>query len=241
MYRWAVLSRNPVILNALQSNKQFQATMIQIHSFVFGPFMENTFVLFDHTQSCVVIDPGCYETVEKQEIKDFIDSHGLKVEKLLNTHCHIDHVLGNAFIKNSYGVELYLHPHDEATLRAVETYAPVYGFPAYAPTLPDHFLEHGDVVTFGNSRLEVLFVPGHAPGHIAFYCPTQGFCIGGDVLFRNSIGRTDLPGGDYNTLIESIHREFFSLPDDTVVYCGHGPETTIGYEKRTNPFCAISS
>jgi hydroxyacylglutathione hydrolase len=232
---------NPLILKELQSSKQLLVRMIEVQSFVFGPFMENTYVLHDDTGACVIIDPGCYEKSEQAQLRQYITEKGLKVEKLLNTHCHIDHVLGNAFVKSTYGVELYLHPKDEATLRAVQTYAPAYGFAQYSPTLPDHYLEDGDIVTFGNSQLEVLFVPGHAPGHIAFYHPAQKFCIAGDVLFYNSIGRTDLPGGDYDTLIDSIHHRLFTLPDDTLVYNGHGDKTTTGFEKRTNPFCAIPS
>jgi len=201
--------------------------------------MENTFVLHDETKECVIIDPGCYEPEEKHELQEFIKDRGLKVIALLNTHCHIDHVLGNAFIKEQYKVALYLHPKDEATLKAVKVYAPNYGFPLYQEATIDHFIDEGDTITFGNSALEIVFVPGHAPGHIAFYNKKEKFCIGGDVLFRSSIGRTDLPGGDYDTLIKSIQNKIFPLGDDITVYPGHGPETQIGFEKINNPFCAI--
>lgn len=214
--------------------------MIEIKSFTFNPFAENTYVLHDSaTGEAVVIDPGCYEQEEKAQLDRYIDSQKLKVVKLLNTHGHIDHVLGNAHVKEKYGVRLYIHQEDEATQRAVETYAPVYGFPGYSPASPDEFLQEGEKVTFGDSSLEVLFVPGHAPGHIAFFNEDQKFCINGDCLFQGSIGRTDLPGGNFETLLQSIRQKLFKLPDETTVYCGHGPETTIGHEKKHNPFCKL--
>lgn len=214
--------------------------MIKIKQFTFNPFSENTYILYDSdTLEAVVIDPGCHNKEEQQKFHAFVSEQTLKVVKLLNTHCHIDHVLGNEWVKDKYGVELYIHKEDEAVLRAVETYAPAYGFAQFQASLPDHFLEEGDKVTLGNDSLEVLFVPGHAPGHIAFYHEAQHFCINGDCLFQGSIGRTDLPGGDFNTLIRSIRTKLFTLPDQTVVYCGHGPETTIGDEKKFNPYCKL--
>ncbi|GAB5526321.1 MAG: MBL fold metallo-hydrolase [Roseivirga sp.] len=213
--------------------------MITIKSFTFNPFMENTYVLSDSTGEAVIIDPGCYEKHEEEELKAYIDREGLNVKLLLNTHGHIDHVLGNAFVKNTFGVPLWIGTHDVATLKSVEAYAPSYGFQQYQSTEPDHLINEGDSITFGKSELQVVFVPGHAAGHIAFYHMDQRFCIGGDVLFRESIGRTDLPGGDYDTLIKSIHTKFFAWPDDMVIHTGHGPHTTIGHEKAHNPFCAI--
>jgi glyoxylase-like metal-dependent hydrolase (beta-lactamase superfamily II) len=213
--------------------------MIKIQSFVFNPFMENTFVLYDETKECVIIDPGCYDKDEQKILSAFIETENLKVIKLLNTHCHIDHVLGNAFIKEKYKVDLYLHLKDEPTLKAVKIYASNYGFPLYQEANADHYIEEGDRIEFGNSSLDIVFVPGHAPGHIAFFNKEEKFCIGGDVLFRESIGRTDLPGGNYDTLIASIHNKIFPLGDDMTVYPGHGPETQVGYEKTNNPFCAI--
>src|SRR5688572_5628843 len=214
--------------------------MLQVKKFVFNPFMENTYVLFDETNACVIIDPGCVEKDEENELVEFIQSNQLVVKQLINTHCHIDHVLGNAFVKRKFNVQLLIHPIEEAMLRAVKSYASNYGFFQYQDSTPDSFLNEGDHVVFGNQKLEVLFVPGHSPGHIAFYDAATKVLIGGDVLFENSIGRTDLPGGDYDTLINSIHQKFFTLPDDVTVYCGHGSETSIGFEKRTNPFCAIA-
>jgi glyoxylase-like metal-dependent hydrolase (beta-lactamase superfamily II) len=213
--------------------------MIQIQSFTFNAFQENTYLLYDETLDCVIIDPGCYDRSEQEELADFIREKNLKVVQLLNTHCHIDHVLGNAFVKQKYGVPLLIHEIELATLRAVVNYAPVYGFQHYQNTTAEGFLREGQPVHFGDSELEVLFVPGHAPGHVAFVNQPQRFCIGGDVLFKRSIGRTDLPGGDFQTLIRSIHSQLFPLGDDFVVYPGHGESTTIGEEKRLNPFCAI--
>lgn len=214
--------------------------MIEIKSFTFNPFAENTYVLHDtETREAVIIDPGCYEKEEQRQLNDYITAEQLKVVKLLNTHGHIDHVLGNAWVKDQYNVKLYVHREDEATLRSVETYAAAYGFARYAPSLPEEYLQEGTTVQFGNASLDILFVPGHAPGHTAFYHPEQKFCINGDCLFQGSIGRTDLPGGDFDTLIKSIRTKLFALPDDTVVYCGHGPATTIGHEKKHNPFCKL--
>ena len=212
--------------------------MIKIQSFVFGPFMENTYILSDETGESVIIDPGCYERVEKETITDFVSN--LKVVKLLNTHCHIDHVLGNDFIKEKYKVTLAAHRVEAPLLKAVKSYASNYGFPNYREVEIDEFVDENDIIKFGQSQLEILFVPGHSPGHIAFYNREQKFCIGGDVLFQGSIGRTDLPGGDFNTLIQSIHQKFFPLGDDFTVYCGHGSSTTVGEEKKSNPFCAIN-
>lgn len=214
--------------------------MLQVKKFTFNPFMENTYLLFDETSECVIIDPGCVEKDEESELVEFIESNKLIVKQLINTHCHIDHVLGNAFVKRKFNVPLLIHPIEEAMLRAVKSYASNYGFSQYQESTPDSFLNEGDHVVFGNQKLDILFVPGHSPGHIAFYDAATKIVIGGDVLFENSIGRTDLPGGDYDTLINSIHQKFFTLPDDVTVYCGHGSETSIGFEKRTNPFCAIA-
>ncbi len=213
--------------------------MITIHSFTFNPLMERTYVLFDETKEAVIVDPGCHDPSEKNELVSFISENKLKPIYVINTHGHIDHVLGNSFVKEHFGIPLIIGDKDVETLKAVEAYAPAYGFQTYQPAEPDILLKDGETIKFGNSILEHVFVPGHAPGHIAFYDQTREFIIGGDVLFNGSIGRTDLPGGDFDTLISSIHNQFFKFPDTTVVYPGHGEETTIGQEKVTNPFCAI--
>lgn len=214
--------------------------MIKIQSFTFNPsFYENTYILYDDTKECIVVDPGCFFKEEQKEIAEFIEKNSLKVVKLINTHCHIDHVLGNAFVKKTYQVPLLLHKIDLEVYFAVKTYAELYGFGGYEEAPVDGFLEEGQLVTFGKSSLKVLFVPGHSPGHIALFSEEQNFCIAGDVLFDGSIGRTDLPGGNFDTLISSIHNKLFQLSDDVVIYPGHGPSTTIGKEKTTNPFCAL--
>ncbi len=214
--------------------------MIQVYNFVFSPFIENTYVVYDETKEALIIDPGCYEPQEKEELSDFISANELKVVGLLNTHCHIDHVFGNYFVKRKYDVPLQIHPEDEATLRSVEVYAPAYGFTQYEKSEADSFINEGDQIKFGNSTFEVLFTPGHAPGHVVFVNQEQNICIGGDVLFDGSIGRTDMPGGDYDVLIKSIHEKMFSLADEMTVYPGHGGTTTIGKEKATNPFCGLN-
>ena len=214
--------------------------MLRVHSFVFNPFQENTYVLYDETKECVIIDPGCFDAEEKSALASFIEEEKLKVQLLLNTHCHVDHVLGNYFVKEKYKVNLLIHKKDEPALKAVKAYAPSYGLFQYDETEPDAFMEEGDTIRFGNQQLEVLFTPGHAPGHVVFYNEKEKIVIGGDVLFYNSVGRTDLPGGNHEDLIKSIHTKLFVLPDNVTVYPGHGPETTIGFEKRTNPFCALS-
>ena len=215
--------------------------MLRLQTFVFNPLQENTFVLYDETRECIVIDPGCCDEQENLQLKTFIDEQKLKVKLLLNTHCHIDHVLGNHFVSSTYHVNLLIHPIEEAVLKAAEVYAPSYGFHEYQPQAPDGFLQEGDMIRAGNQSFEVLFVPGHSPGHVAFYSEENRILIGGDVLFYNSIGRTDLPGGNHHLLINSIHSKLFTLPDHVKVYPGHGPETTIGFEKKTNPFCALNN
>lgn len=214
--------------------------MIAIQSFVFNAFQENTYIISDETKECVVVDPGCYDEEEKKELSDYISENQLKVRILLNTHCHIDHILGNEFVKTNYSTKLYIHQTEEFVLNAQKVLAPHYGFNRYQEARPDGYLSEGDVIEFGLQKFAVLFVPGHSPGHIAFYNEKEKVVFGGDVLFQNSVGRTDLPGGNHNTLIDSIHRKLFTLPDEVTVYPGHGDETTIGVEKRTNPFCALT-
>lgn len=213
--------------------------MIQIQSFVFNPFQENTYVLYDDTKEAVIIDPGCYDEDEKSDLADFIKVNHLSVKMLLNTHCHIDHVLGNHFVKEKFKVSLYIHRTEEFVLKAQKVLAPHYGMHGYQEAAPDFYLDERDTVKFGRQEFSILFVPGHSPGHIAFYNGQEKVLIAGDVLFEGSIGRTDLPGGNFDTLINSIHQKLFTLPDDVTVYPGHGGITRIGIEKRTNPFCAV--
>jgi len=213
--------------------------MIQLQLFTFNALQENTYVLFDETKECIIIDPGCYDKSEKNELKDFIVSNSLKPVKLLNTHCHIDHVLGNYFCKETFNLKLTTSKLEEEVLRTVKLYAPMYGFSNYEESTVDEHIQEGDKIKFGTSELEILFVPGHSVGHLMFYNSEENICIGGDVLFYQGVGRWDLPGGNEKTLFNNIQNKLFKLADDMVVYPGHGKETTIGYEKRTNPFCAI--
>lgn len=207
-----------------------------VTSFAFNALAENTYLLHDETKECIVVDPGCYDKSEQETLIDFISKQGLQVTKLVNTHCHVDHVLGNKFIADSYQVSLAIHEADLPTLRAVAVYAPSYGFTQYEEILPSEYIKEEELLRFGNTELQILFTPGHAPGHVVFYHEPSRQVIGGDVLFRRSIGRTDLPGGNYHTLIQSIKNKLFTLPDAVTVYPGHGPSTTIGEEKKFNPF-----
>lgn len=210
--------------------------MIHIQTFTFNSYRENTYLLYDDTRECILIDPGMYTGEEQNIVLKFIAEHRLKLVQLLNTHCHIDHVLGNKFIYDTYGLLPQFHEGELPMLAAVVSYAPQMGF-VYEPSpLPEHFLQEGDTISFGDSHLEARFAPGHSPAHLCFYSKNDNFLIGGDVLFYMSIGRTDLPGGNFNQLKESIQTRLFTLPEDCIVYPGHGQTTTIGFEKRNNPF-----
>ena len=210
--------------------------MIKVHKLTFNPFQENTYILSDETNEAVIFDPGCYERFEQDFSVDYMEKNNLNLVKLVNTHCHIDHILGNFFVANKYKLGLGIHKEDLGTLNAVANYATVYGFERYqiSPE-PAYFIEEGEELKFGNSSLKVIFGPGHCPGHIAFYSKEDKFVINGDILFQGSFGRTDLPGGNFAMLKKTILEKMFALPEDTVVYCGHGGETTIGKEKKSNP------
>jgi hydroxyacylglutathione hydrolase len=210
--------------------------MANVQSFVNNPYQENTYILYDASSECVIIDPGMYTSTEQNTVVRFIKDNGLKPVLLLNTHCHIDHVLGNKFIFDQYGLKPQFNIGESDTLAAVIAYAPAMGFRYEASPLPDPFLPEEGFVSFGNTQLQLIFAPGHSPAHLCFYDKDANILIGGDVLFRNSIGRTDLPGGNHNLLIKNIKEKLLLLPDDCTVYPGHGPETTIGYEKQHNPY-----
>jgi len=209
---------------------------MDIAIFTFNPFAENTYILYDETKECAVFDPGCSNADEQQQLVDFIIANDLKPVKLVNTHCHIDHVLGNRFISDKYNLPLVSHRGEKVVLDMQPQISAMYQI-AYDPS-PDitQFLDEGDVLSFGNSMLKVFFTPGHSPASISFYHEESEILIAGDVLFQGSIGRTDLPGGDFDTLAKSIREKLYVLPDGVVVYPGHGPSTKIGVEKATNPF-----
>ena len=214
--------------------------MIQVYQKTFNPFQQNMSILVNENKEAIIVDPGCYEASEERELLTFLDDHHFKPIRLINTHFHLDHVLGNQFVAQRYGLKVESHQEGVPVLQMAETSAKLYGFDGYKPS-PEMEVTWGagDEIEFGENRLRILFAPGHCPGHIALVSDEDEFVIGGDVLFHGSIGRTDLPGGDYATLEKSIREQFYTLPDNYKVYCGHGPSTTIGHEKRTNPFVRI--
>jgi len=210
--------------------------MITIQAFTFSPIQENTYVLYNEQGKAIIIDPGCYFTNEEDLLKKFLSDKGLTPVQLVNTHCHLDHVFGNRFVHKTWQLELHIHPLEEKVLAFAPQSGQMWGLAFDNYNGPIHFINEGDQLQLGDDVLDIIHAPGHSPGSICFYSKAQGFMIGGDVLFKQSIGRTDLPGGDYATLINSIKAKIMTLPDETVVYSGHGASTTIGYEKRNNPF-----
>lgn len=210
--------------------------MIKVAFFTFSPIQENTYVLSNEKGEAIIIDPGCYFSEEEKTLKQYIFNNNIQPVKLLNTHCHLDHVFGNKWVAETFKLELFLHDREEMLLKLAPASGLMYGLTFSNYKGPLHFLKNGDTITLGNDKLEVILAPGHSPGSICFYCKEQNFLIGGDVLFLESIGRTDLPGGNHNLLLKSIREKLFVLPDETTVYPGHGDITTIGYEKKNNPF-----
>lgn len=210
--------------------------MIYIQSFVCNPYQENTYLLYDDEKNCAIIDPGMYGQKEEEEVAGFIDQHQLKPLMLLNTHCHIDHVLGNKYIAERYNLMPQFHEGELPLLIEVQNYAPQMGIRYEVSPIGEEFLPASGDITFGDHVLKIIFAPGHSPAHLCFYHSEQGFLIGGDVLFANSVGRTDLPGGNHQQLMQSIRENIYTLPPETIVYPGHGPTTTIGFEKENNPF-----
>lgn len=201
-------------------------------------FGENTYILADPaTKECAIVDPGVSNREEQEALVKAIEKYGLKPTHLINTHLHVDHVLGNKFVKEHYGLKIEAHRDDEFLAKRVKTQAEMFGVGnAVEDVVIDTYLEDGDTISVGNGSLKVIAVPGHSPGSICLYCAQSHFVLTGDALFANSIGRTDLPGGDYKTLINSIDTKLMKLPDNTEVFPGHGPSTTIGTEKKYNPF-----
>ena len=210
--------------------------MLKIKSFTFNPYQENTYLIFDDSKEAVVIDPGNYEAYENELISKFIDENKLQLKKIILTHCHIDHCLGNKYLNEKYGAELLI-PFDERDLyKNVENIATLFGFANYLHLDENEYLKEKDKIEFGDIKLDILFLPGHSPGHLAFYFKNDNVCFSGDVLFYNSIGRTDLPGGDHDTLINSIKNKLFLLNPNTIIYPGHGQKTTLKNEMKDNPF-----
>ena len=210
--------------------------MINIETFVFNPFQENTYLLYDHTGECIIVDAGCYEQQERDMLVEYLDEHGLRPVKLVNTHCHVDHILGVAYLARHYKLPLFIHPGEKSLFSHSRNQADLFGLSLELPPEPEGFLNEGDLLSFGESALDVIHIPGHSPGGILFYSAGQKFLLSGDVLFLQSIGRTDLPGGDYDSLVAGIKEKLLGLDPDTRVYPGHGPSTSIGEEKASNPF-----
>ena len=210
--------------------------MLNIKFFTFSPIQENTYVLYNENRSCIIIDPGTYFEEEKEQLTEFINTNKLIPKHLINTHCHLDHVFGNKYVAETYDLILQIHPEEEAVLQFGPTSGLIYNLPFDNYQGEFKFLNEGDTISIDEDQLEIIHAPGHSPGSICFYCKAQKFLIGGDVLFNRSIGRTDLPLGNHNDLITSIRERLFILPDDVIVYSGHGRPTTIGEEKQFNPF-----
>jgi hydroxyacylglutathione hydrolase len=210
--------------------------MIQIETLVFNPFMENTYVLYEDSGECIIFDAGCYEENEKDELLKFIDDNNLKPVELINTHCHVDHVLGVSYLKEKYKIPFRIHELEKNILKATPSQGSFFGLNPGPAAEPDGFINEGDSISLGKSSLSAIHIPGHSPGSLVFYSQDDSFLLSGDVLFRGSIGRTDLPGGDHDKLLQSIHEKLLVLDPETMVYPGHGQHTSIGIEKDHNPF-----
>jgi hydroxyacylglutathione hydrolase len=210
--------------------------MFTVKAFVFNPVQENTYLLYNEKGNGIMIDPGCYFDQERDELVYFMEQNKIKLRLLLNTHCHLDHVFGNQWIHETYDLLLHIHEKEKQILDFAPASGLMWNLPFDNYNGEFVWLKEGEEILLDDDRLAIRFTPGHSPGHVCFYNKEQGFVIGGDVLFKQSIGRTDLPGGDFDTLITSIKTQLFTLPDNTIVYSGHGPETTVGYEKKHNPF-----
>jgi glyoxylase-like metal-dependent hydrolase (beta-lactamase superfamily II) len=209
--------------------------MISSQVFEFGPFAENTYILTGTNHQCIIIDPGCYNAYEEMALNDYITKNDLKPVALLNTHAHIDHIFGNDYVKRTWNVPLHLSHLDIPLFERAETMAAMWNLKYTPSPMPDHDIFPGDM-TLAGIDLEVRHVPGHAPGHVVFIHHASKTVICGDTLFKGSIGRTDLPGGNHEELLSSITAQLFSLPDDYRLCSGHGPETSIGEERTHNPF-----
>jgi len=210
--------------------------MINVHYFAFGPFQENTYILWDETKECIILDPGNNNATEDKKLSAFISEKQLIPKRLILTHAHIDHINGNKYVFDTYGLLPEVHKDDVYFIEKHLATATMYGLHADQSPMPKAFITEGDVITFGNSSLHTLHTPGHSPGSISYYNLEDKFIIGGDVLFYGSIGRSDLPMGHHDTLIKSIIEKLMPLGDDMKVYSGHGMPTGIGFERMNNPF-----
>ncbi len=209
---------------------------MNIHCFIFGYFQENTYILWDETKECVIIDPGNTNLHEDKEIFGFIEQHHLKPVRLLLTHGHVDHIAGNDSIYTQYHLLPEVHSDDLFLIQSHSMIAQMYGIPCNPSPSPGKFINDGDIIKFGNSELLCIHTPGHSPGGITYYSKKDNLAIVGDVLFYESIGRTDLPKGNFDILAHSIQKKIYTLPENTIIYSGHGPATNIAHEKKYNPF-----
>lgn len=215
--------------------------MLKLDSFVFNPFNENTFIIYDEeTRECVIIDPGCVSQEEENRLYGFLDSHQLKPLMIINTHGHVDHVVGNNAVKRRFGIAVAAHPDTHPDIVQAKRQAVWLGMqPVGDIDLPDVALEDDQEIKVGNGILEVICTPGHAKGSVSLYAPVEGWVLTGDALFSRSVGRTDLPGGNFEELNESIRTRLYTLPNETEVFPGHGESTSIGEEKDFNPYVAL--
>ncbi len=211
--------------------------MIQIQKFTFNLFSENTFVIWDdESKECAIVDPGCSDADEENELAGFINENNLSAKFLINTHCHIDHILGCEFVKQKFNPVYYAPELDVPLIENAKMQADMVGMDFSSSILPEKYITEEEVLMIGKRKLNFLFTPGHTPGEFCIYIPEIKTCITGDVLFFDSIGRTDLWGGNYNTLIKSINEKLLTLPDESIICPGHGEQSTIGREKKFNPF-----
>ncbi len=210
---------------------------MKLHRFTFNPFQENTYIVWcEDTLECAIIDPGNYDSHDHAQIKSFIEKHQLVPKFILGTHAHIDHIFGNWWVKQEYNIPYYLHEEDIVMIHRSETMSALWNLNYTQSPLPDHYLNHQDTIQIGNGTFEVRFVPGHAPGHVIFISHDDAFAIVGDTIFQGSIGRTDLPGGNHDLLLQKIKEEIFTLPENYTLFPGHGLDTTVNAEINTNPF-----
>jgi glyoxylase-like metal-dependent hydrolase (beta-lactamase superfamily II) len=214
--------------------------MLMIKKFMFGPFQVNTYLIWDEiTYECAVIDPGCYIELEEKNLEKFISSNNLKVKYLLCTHCHIDHIIGCAFIKNTYNPLFLVPEHDLPLLHDAQNQASAFNLKLKTPPPHDNLITEDLVLYLGDKKMNFIYTPGHTAGEYCIYLKDDAICVTGDVLFKGGIGRTDLWGGNYDTLIDSITIKLFALPDNVIIYPGHGENSKIGTEKNENPFLKL--
>lgn len=210
--------------------------MLQLHSATFNPFSENTYIITNESGACWIVDPGMYDEQERRSFDGFIERQGLRLQGIINTHAHIDHIFGVQYLMDKHGIPFALHPLEAPVLAGARGAAMLYSLRLDGVPQPTQVLKEGQALQLGSDTLEVRLTPGHSPGSVVLYYPKGGWLVGGDVLFAGSIGRTDLPGGSHEQLLQSIRTQLFTLPPETTVHPGHGPETTIAEEMRSNPF-----